>query len=414
MHARTRRYLIVLGVAAGVTAAGLASCNAVKRQLVAAMTPDYTPEATAADGGTPVATSAGVVVVDLKEVAAGFSNITDLQFVPGKPGTLLVLEKNGALKWLSLPDGARGTLLTLEVLTVSEMGLLGLAYHPGFERNGRVYLNFTIKEGRSDVSVVEEWRFPAPFDVRTRPERVKRVMTVEQPYPNHNAGQLQFGPDGYLYVGWGDGGLANDPHGHGQDATTMLGSMLRIDVDREEGGKPYGIPADNPFLGRPDHLPETWAIGLRNPWRYSFDPQGRLIVADVGQNKWEEITLLEKGSNAGWNIREGAHCFKPATGCRTEGLQDPIFEYGRELGQSVTGGYVYLGSKLPHLHGRYIFGDFLTGRIWALELPERNTQARADVLGKWPILISTFGRDLDGELYAADFGSGKIFRLSPR
>jgi glucose/arabinose dehydrogenase len=216
-----------------------------------------------------------------------------------------------------------------------------------------------------------------------------------------------------LYIGWGDGGWRGDPHNNGQNPMTMLGSMLRIDVNGRSGGRDYAIPQDNPFVRREDGLAEVWAYGLRNPWKYSFAPDGRLIVADVGQDEYEEIDIISRGGNYGWNIREGRHCYRPSSGCRTNELIDPVYEYSHEEGQSVTGGYVYTGERISDLKGRYIFGDFVQGRVWALDLADKNSAMQAEVytLGKWPLMISTFGRDHDGELYVADFAGGAIYRM---
>ncbi len=353
--------------------------------------------------------------IRLTPVAEGLSEPTDIQFVPGKTTPMIVLEKKGRAVWHDLA-GKSGTLFEVKVLTASEEGLLGLAFHPDFLHNGKFYTNIVIDVNGQDTSRVSEWIHPHPVDITKGTPRENRViMEVAQPYQNHNAGQLAFGPDGMLYIGWGDGGWRFDPHGNGQNGMTMLGSMLRIDINKSEGGKPYAVPRDNPFLGKGCCLPETYAIGLRNPWRYSFDPRGRLIVADVGQDLHEEIDIVTAGSNLGWNIREGAHCFQPKTGCRTQGLTEPIYEYGREEGQSITGGYVYTGKSIAALKGKYIFGDFVSGRLWAIDLPEKadGRSGEAITLGKWPLLISTLGRDGAGEIYIANFGTGIIYRLDP-
>ena len=189
--------------------------------------------------------------------------------------------------------------------------------------------------------------------------------------------------------------------------------MLRIDIDRKEAGLEYAVPPDNPFVKTGGARPEIWAYGLRNPWRYSFDPKGRLIVADVGQNLWEEIDIVGAGENLGWRFREGRHCYEPKEGCRTEGLVDPIFEVGRELAQSITGGYVYTGKNVPALSGQYVFGDFVTGRIWSLQLPAARAYVEARLLGEFSRSIATFGRDAAGELYAGDFVTGEILRFVP-
>lgn len=336
--------------------------------------------------------------VRLRRVATA-DQPTDIQFHP-VDGRMVVLEKEGALRWFDLEANTEGSWATLDVLTESEEGLLGLAWHPDFTNNGLFYLNSVQRVDGRDVSRIEEWKLEG--DTATH-QRV--LMSVVQPYQNHDAGQLQFGPDGMLYIGWGDGGFRNDPKGHGQNADTFLGSMLRIDVT-PDGTKPYTVPADNPKLSA--KKPEIWAIGLRNPWRYSFAPDGRLVVADVGQNAYEEVTILAAGDNAGWKVREAAHCFEPQEGCATEGFVDPIWEYGRDEGQSITGGYVYTGTAIESLSGLYVFADFVSGRFWALDLDNPSEVAS---LGRWPFLPSTFGRNAEGELYVASFGDGAIYAL---
>jgi glucose/arabinose dehydrogenase len=357
------------------------------------------------------------IPVVLTEILQGLTQPTDLQPVPGEPGTLAILEKGGRLLVADLAAHAWAPALELEVLTDSEEGLLGLAFHPRFAAEGRFFLNAVVKSGGRDVTQISEWR--APRKVRfgaAKLERVKVLLEVEQPYPNHNAGQLAFGPDGFLYVGLGDGGAAGDPAGRAQDPRSLLGKMLRLDVDGPPArGKAYAIPADNPFVGRRDHLPELWALGLRNPWRYTFDPRGRLIAADVGQDRFEELTFVPRGANLGWDVREGRHCFEPREGCRSEGLFDPFFEYDHEEGRSITGGLVAQGEHVPALRDKYVFGDFVSGRVWALMLP-REVGAQAETvfaLGKFEVMLSTFGRDADGRLYLADFIQGRVYRIDP-
>lgn len=352
--------------------------------------------------------------VRLELVAEGFERPTDIQPVPGQPGRLVVLEKTGAAWWLDLGSGETGKWLTRDVLTRSEQGLLGLAFHPAFARNGRFYLNFSVAlDGRKHTRVAEFTVAAGQPLERTRPKQSRVLMDVEQPWANHNAGQLAFGPDGMLYIGMGDGGAANDPRGHGQNLETLLGAMLRVDVDA--AARPYGIPPDNPFVGREGARPEIWAYGLRNPWRYSFTPDGRLVVADVGQNAFEEIALVARGENHGWKLREGGRCFPSGRRCTGGELTDPIWEYPHAEGTSVTGGLVYTGAAVPALKGLYVFGDFTTGRVWALRLPARpglQPESALRALGRWPINISTFGVDHRGEMYVADFTRGRVYRFA--
>ncbi len=346
--------------------------------------------------------------ITLAEVATGLEQLTDVQFAPGASDRFVALQKGGKASVVSVTDGSKVPWFSVDVLTVSEQGLLGLAFHPDFAKNHRFYVNYTPADAKPEVTRIAEWT----GDLDGTPKETAVLLEVEQPYQNHNAGQLAFGPDGMLYVGFGDGGLRNDPKGHGQRADTMLGAMLRLDVDHPSDGKPYGIPADNP--AKPGWLPETWAIGLRNPWRYSFAPDGRLVIADVGQNAWEEVSIAAAGDNLGWVTREAEHCFPPDSECSAEGLVDPVYSYGRGEGQSITGGHVYTGSGIPELTGKYVFGDFVTGRIWALDLPsDRSRRAPVTALGKWPLLISTFAVDGSGNVFVGDFGAGRVLRLAP-
>jgi len=285
----------------------------------------------------------------------------------------------------------------------NEAGLLGMAFHPDFATNGEVFLSYTRANPLTSVLS----RFVSHDGGLTLdPASEAVILTVPQPYSNHNGGQIAFGPDGYLYYGLGDGGSAGDPQGNGQNTDTLLGAMLRLDVG---GDLPYAIPADNPFAdggGRP----EIYAWGLRNPWRWSFDRQsGELWVGDVGQNEWEEIDRVRKGDNLGWNRWEGSHCYA-ADSCLATGVVMPVVDYSHSLGCSVTGGYVYRGKALPWLQGRYLYGDFCSGRIW--ELDSENTREGARILLLSGKRIASFAQDRVGELYILDYGSGRIFRLA--
>ncbi|MCA9538158.1 MAG: PQQ-dependent sugar dehydrogenase [Myxococcales bacterium] len=349
--------------------------------------------------------------IRLERVASGFKQPTDIQPMPGQPGVLVVLEKSGAAHLLDLANGKIGRWFEVEVLTRSEQGLLGLAFHPKFTENGRFFINTVVSRDGEAVTRLAEWN-AAPGAPRAPPVARRVLLDVPQPYGNHNAGQLAFGPDGMLYMGLGDGGSAGDPEGNGQNPGTLLGAMLRLDIDAPS--ELYGVPKDNPFIDRADARPEIFAFGLRNPWRFSFAPDGRLVVADVGQNLWEEITIVGRGENHGWNAREAAHCFPADRACKAAGLVDPIYEYPRADGSSITGGFVYGGDAVPALRGRYVFADFVSGRLWAIELPTDGKRVAGDAalaLGRWPINPSTFGVDHRGELYVADFTEGAIHRL---
>jgi glucose/arabinose dehydrogenase len=296
------------------------------------------------------------------------------------------------------PDGGYG-----------ERGLLGLAFHPRFVENGYFYLNYTDQDGNTVVA-----RYSAsPAADEADPQSEKVLLQVEQPYPNHNGGMLAFGPDGYLYIGLGDGGSAGDPQGNGQSLQTLLGKLLRIDVDQ---GDPYAIPADNPFASG-GGKPEIWAYGLRNPWRFSFDAQtGDIYIGDVGQNQWEEVNFLEAGSpggiNFGWNFREGTH---PYQGAPSEGLSlvDPVAEYEHSLGCSVTGGEVYRGMNLPGWEGVYLYGDYCSGNSWGL-LRSADGTWQSQLLFTTGFTIASFGVDDDGEIYLLDLQQGDIYRLTKK
>lgn len=422
--ARLRRAAVVLAlVFAALAAVGVAKREEIRRALVIALQPSYEPAgptAPLAPRFDDVDRGRKRVEVDMQLVAQGISQPTDIQFPPGAPGYAVVLSKTGAAHFLRLENGLHGELFRVEVETASEQGLLGLAFHPQFASNSRFFINYVAKVGGRDVTRIAEWRLePGDDFARRKAAQVRVLLEVEQPYPNHNAGCLAFGPDGYLYIGFGDGGFRDDPHGHGQNPSTLLGSMLRIDVNATARAKhrAYAIPADNPFVGKAGFAPETWAYGLRNPWRYSFDPNGRLVIADVGQNTWEEIDVARAGDNLGWAIEEGFSCFaSDEAACAREDLVEPIFVYGRDEGVSVTGGYVYTGDRIPALRGMYVFGDFVSGRLFAIELPDDRTKRvqQPTALGRWPLMPSTFGRDPTGELYIADFRSGDILRVVPR
>jgi glucose/arabinose dehydrogenase len=319
-------------------------------------------------------------------------------FIVEQPGTIRVYQQDRLQEQPFLDIRAR-------VRFGGERGLLSVAFHPQYAENGRLFVNYTRQP--DGATVIAEYRVSDdPDRADSGSERV--LLIIEQPFANHNGGQLQFGPDGMLYIGMGDGGSGGDPLGHGQNLNTLLGALLRIDVDGEE---PYAIPADNPFVNRSDARGEIWAYGLRNPWRFSFDRcNGRLFLADVGQNLWEEINLIEKGGNYGWNVMEGAHCFRPPVGCRSEGLELPIAEYDHSVGCSITGGYVYRGSHIENLIGRYVFGDFCSGRIWTLTASESGDWTM-QVLLDTSLSISSFGEDEQGELYVVDL-NGAVYRIT--
>ncbi len=356
------------------------------------------------------------------------SNETDRLFVLNQKGRIHIITNGETLKtpFLDISDRVHGSLTP-----GSEEGLLGLAFHPDYKTNGYFYLNYVNKNDSSIVSRFSVTDNPNIADEGTE----KMILGIPQPFGNHNGGHLAFGPkDGMLYIGFGDGGKWGDPYNNSQDLKTLLGAILRINVDK---GDPYTIPPDNPFFNDTGKMSEIFCYGLRNPWRFSFDREtSDLIIGDVGQDLWEEINWLtwdeSLGANFGWRTMEGNHCYNPEEFCDTTGLIMPVFEYPNNAsymkiligmdereatGCSVTGGYVYRGNNNPDLWGTYIFGDYCTGRIWSFKLkngkptkfknlrPELKKHSR-DV----PLFISSFGEDSSGELYVVDY-LGAVYKF---
>lgn len=333
-------------------------------------------------------------------ITSGLNRPVDLQSAQDGSGRLFIIEKYGVIRIYQ-----NGQLLDQPFLNIddrvndsgNEMGLLGLAFHPNFEQNGWFYLNYTGDGGDTRIS-----RFQASGNTAD-PASEKVLMVVSQPFPNHNGGAVAFGPDGYLYLGLGDGGAAGDPFKNGQNQNTLLGAILRIDVNN---GDPYSIPADNPFGN------EVWAYGLRNPWRISFDRvTGDLWIGDVGQGRWEEIDYLPAGSpggaNFGWSVMEGGHDYD---GVFQDGMLLPVAEYSHNFGCSVTGGYVYRGS-IPEWNGIYLYGDYCRGTVWGLILS--NGQWQSQVLFEAGLRITSFGEDESGELYLLS-DDGSVYVLAKK
>ncbi len=291
----------------------------------------------------------------------------------------------------------------------NEEGLLGLAFDPNFKSNGYFYVYYTANPPRRSVIS----RFSVSVSDLNKADKTSELVLLEisQPYSYHNGGQITFGPEGYLYIGLGDGGSGGDPHGNGQSRATLLGKILRIDVSKSSQNERYRIPPDNPFVSAPNVKGEIWAYGLRNPWRFSFDRStGLLWAADVGQGNYEEVDVVEKGGNYGWNRMEGVHCYPPTTtNCSKEGLRLPLVEYNHDEGCSVTGGYVYRGSRLKMLYGAYVYGDYCSGRIWALRYNGSTVTENLQLVDS-DLEISSFGEDESGGLYILSF-DGKIYSL---
>ncbi|MEV8314803.1 PQQ-dependent sugar dehydrogenase [Streptomyces sp. NPDC059900] len=322
----------------------------------------------------------------------------------GPGGTVWIAERAGTVRVLSGQGLGEPVLdISKETTTDGERGLLGIAFDKKF---AHFYISFTNLEG---TSTVDEF---AVRKGKIRPETRRTVLTQTQPYPNHNGGDIKFGPDGYLYIALGDGGSGGDPHGNGQNLDTLLGKLLRIDP---RGAKPYAIPSDNPFVGDPKAKGEIWAYGLRNPWRFSFDAgTGDLLIGDVGQSAWEEIDRAPAGSkggeNYGWSQMEGNHPFRDGT--EPANHVPPVYEYDRTgLGCSVTGGYVYRGKAIPDLRGQYVFSDYCDGTIRALQMKDGKVTGASD-LGVNGGEVISFVQGGRGELYVLDIG-GSVYRIDP-
>jgi glucose/arabinose dehydrogenase len=346
-------------------------------------------------------------------VAAGFTAPLDLEQPNDSSGRLFVVEQGGTIRIIQDDTVLPQPFLDIsgKIINQDEMGLLGLAFHPNFTANRKFYVNYVRNSAGQFQSVIAEYVASAANPNQADPATERILLTVDQVnnFPNHKAGQLGFGADGFLYFGLGDGGSGGDPLGHGQDPQTLLGKMMRIDVNSTSPGLPYAIPPDNPFAAG-GGLPEIYAIGFRNPWRFSFDrPTGRLFVADVGQNNFEEVDIVQKGGNYGWNTMEGAHCFNPPSGCNTAGLTLPIAEISHPEAEAVIGGFVYHGAALAGMRGVYIFGD-LDGKIWSLTENPPNTFTRT-LIANPEFNISSFGQDSAGELYVLDIFGGRVLKI---
>jgi glucose/arabinose dehydrogenase len=342
-----------------------------------------------------------------------FNRPVDLQHASDNTNRIFVVEQDGRILVFGNDAIVSASNLFLDIKSKvddggNEEGLLGLAFHPNYETNGYFYVNYTASNpNRTVISRFKVSSDPNKADASS--EYV--ILEFGQPYSNHNGGQISFGPDGFLYIAAGDGGSGGDPQDNGQNRAALLGKILRIDVDQEADGKRYGIPTDNPFATSSEYRKEIYAYGLRNPWRFSFDAETNTLWAgDVGQNSYEEIDIIEKGGNYGWNTMEGKHCFEPSSGCNTSGLQLPVWEYGRGEGVSVTGGFVYRGSTLPGLTGKYIYADYGSGNIWALERPAGSNAVNSKLMES-DLEVSSFGIDQNNELYICSF-DGKIYRLA--
>ncbi|CAN5645551.1 PQQ-dependent sugar dehydrogenase [soil metagenome] len=373
------------------------------------------------------------IKIKLQLVAEDLTSPVGLMAPADGSSRLFVLEQSGKIKIIR-----NGVVLPVPFLTLtdkldglniaySEKGLLGFAFHPDYKSNGRFFVYYSApynSSGFDHKSIIAEYKVSATNpDVADVIETI--IMEIPQPESNHNGGCMEFGPDGYLYIGLGDGGGAGDQHGttgNAQDLNSLLGKILRIDVDAE---RPYKIPPGNPLANTNDVKKEIFAYGLRNPWRFSFDrANGKIFCADVGQNKWEEIDIIEKGKNYGWRLMEGNHCYNPETGCETKNFALPIYEYDHKTGISICGGYVYRGKSFPSLTDKYIFGDW-SGKLFYLEQVSDRSWKRGDLIeeGKKSndtgMKINSMGSDEQGEIYLVtqhSFGpkskSGAVYRVA--
>ena len=358
--------------------------------------------------------------IRLDKAVGGLDHPTFLTHAGDGSGRMWIVEKAGVIRVTTsgqsaAPPAAPATYLDIHARVgsdSSEQGLLGLAFHPKFKANGRFFVDYTDRSGNTVVSEFHDPLDGSPVDAAA--ERV--LLRVDQPAANHNGGMVVFGQDGYLYIGLGDGGGAGDRYGNGQNPRALLAKLLRVDVDR---GEPYAIPPDNPFAKDEQFRPETWAYGLRNPWRFSFDRlTGDLYIGDVGQNTYEEVDFQlaasHGGQNYGWPIVEGNHCFARDAGCDAAGhTVRPIIEYAHSDGNScsITGGYVYRGTREAGLAGAYFYGDYCSGRIWAAARAAGNAW-QTGLAAQTKLSISSFGEDEAGELYVLDYGGGAAYRIA--
>jgi len=369
------------------------------------------------DGGGPAAPTS--TTVTLVKVADVIDPVLAIGARDGS-GRLFIVAKGGRIRIVKA-----GSLLATPFLDISgsvsrggEQGLLGLAFHPGFTTNRKFYVDFTNANGDT---VIREYKASSANPNVTAAGSGRTLLTISQPYANHNGGMLAFGRDGYLYIGMGDGGDGGDPGNRAQDVRSLLGKLLRIDVNGTTATRAYRVPASNPYVGRTGRN-EIWQRGLRNPWRFSFDrSSGNLWIGDVGQNSWEEVdrairtsTGPGRGVNWGWRVMEGRHCYNPSSGCNTTGKKKPLVEYSHASNGrcAVTGGFVYRGSKITALAGWYVYGDYCSGEVWAVASGASYPGTPVRLLGPGSgRMISGFGQDNAGELYLCDMAAGAVYRI---
>jgi glucose/arabinose dehydrogenase len=396
----------------------LAACSAPTLSPQPSSSPSVAPSSPGVAGSTsPAPSIPPLTSVSLKQIATGLSDPIGVTNAGDGSGRLFVNERGGRIRVVN-PDGSLRSTdfvdLSDEIEAGGERGLLGLAFHPDFASNRRVFVHYSRKG--DGATVIAE--LTAAADRSTADPASERVIFIlDQPFANHNGGQIAFGPNGFLYIGLGDGGSGGDPFGNGQNRQVLLGKILRIDVDAPHAaGKEYAIPASNPYapggVEPGAGLPEIWAYGLRNPWRFSFDRgSGDLYIGDVGQNAWEEVDRQPAGSrggeNYGWVLFEGSHC---SADCSSISVVLPIAEYGHGPGGgcSVTGGYVYRGTRQPAMAGTYLFSDFCSGTIWT---PSPTGELTPVTLAESGLQVASFGEGEDGEIYLVDLGAGGLYRV---
>jgi glucose/arabinose dehydrogenase len=371
--------------------------------------------------GSNIAAAPSSATIQLTQVASGLSKPVFITSANDGSGRLFIVEKTGTIRILENGSVLQTPLLDLSssVSSGGEQGLLGLAFHPGFQTNRKFYVDFTNRHGNT---VIREYKVSPTNPDLVQSGSARNILKIAQPYSNHNGGMIAFGPDHYLYIGTGDGGSAGDPGNRAQSTSSLLGKLLRINVNGSTARRAYKIPQSNPYVGKPG-LNEIWQRGLRNPWRWSFDrATGKLFIGDVGQYRYEEIDRVKqtssgagRGVNWGWRVMEGFHCYRPSSGCNTSGRRAPLLNYSHRVNGrcAVTGGYVYRGSAIPALRGWYVFGDYCSGEIFAVPSSAGPKPAKVVLRGAGSgRLISSFGEDAAGELYVVDLG-GKVYRIDP-
>ena len=419
MTSRTFKIAISMSVYTTSLVLAVACGGAATQALFPTTAPQITPSRESAPTQAPQATPARepsppppLRELALERVSGGlsFSGLTNLVQVDDR---FFVTEQTGRIMSFSIGPEASAAAVYLDIRDRvnkggNEGGLLGLAFDPEFDSNGHFYVYYSATRPRR--SMVSRFTAATSSAAMAQPDSELVVMEIPQPFSNHNGGQLAFGPDGMLYISLGDGGAGGDPRGNGQNLSSLLGSILRIDVSGLGPEERYRVPPDNPFVGIQGARDEIWAYGLRNPWRFSFDRKnGDLWTGDVGQNAFEEVDLVSRGGNYGWNILEGAHCFSPRTGCDPSGTILPVIEYGADKGCSVIGGYVYRGTRIPSLAGAYLYGDFCSGEIHGVR-QENGEVVEHELLVDSGLMITSFGEGEDGEIYVLS-QDGSIYRL---